>query len=760
MTTIENIRLLRGAAVLAERNAVTPSLGLKRFNLFYGFNGSGKSTLSRIFAALQHGKKHERLPEGCTFEIEMSDGAKFTYPKAHTGLERRVCVFNNDFIADNLRWESGVASPIFYIGADQAEAAEQLKALEAVLPAARAEHEGEAKLLKEREKAFNEYKRVIARTVSQHLRQAARYEATQFVGDIDKLSASGPKLGDADLDAAIATCARSEAPAKVKPVDVPFSTLLKAMEAAAQLAPRSIGSIVVKGLDLHPQMLPWVNQGHEYHLSHDLKSCLYCGGSIADERKELLAAAFDDELSEFITELNTAAHHARECVEALNIARAAIPAAAQLSAEFQPPFETAASALTVALDDIAPLLMTSLNALRERKSAPTSPVAVELPASEDIAARVKLLERCCEAVNVVCKQHADMVDDFNEHQRKAREAIRRHFVLSSADEYEKHLSEISDATTKEEDAKAAVEKLEGDVVALRAKVQQHGPAADKINALIRSYLGHGELTIVAVAEGYELHRRGALVTGAPSEGEKTAIAICYFLSTLEAEDRKIKDLIIVIDDPVSSLDTKAMNYACGLIRNRLSNASQLIVLTHNQHCMNEFKKVWKGWAKAEPAKATLKFIDVSIPASTMSRTSSIVDLPKHLREYESEYHYLFEKVTAFEEVGSGHFDYTFMMPNVLRRVLEVFLAFKVPHNGNLSDKLKTLCGRHHDLDQDRLHALERLSQVESHSDNLDDLIGQSSLTVEESRDANAALIHLMGTVDAAHLTDLRKYCKP
>lgn len=746
--------------MLAERKPVTPSLSLKQFNLVYGFNGSGKSTLSRIFAALQRGKKHERLPEGCTFEIEMSDGVRFAYPKAHTGLEKRVCVFNNDFIADNLRWESGVASPIFYIGADQAEAAEQLKILERALPAARAEQEGMTKLLKEREKAFNEYKRVIARTVSQHLRQAARYEATQFVADIDKLGASGPKLTDVDLDATIATCARSEPPAKVKPVDLPFAKLMETIEAAAQLAPRSIGSIVLKGLDLHPRMVPWVNQGHEYHLTHDLKECLYCGGSITEERRQQLVAAFDDKLSEFANELSTAVHSARECVEALNSTRAAIPAAAQLSAEFQPAFEAAASALMAALDDIAPLLTTSVGALRDRADAPTKPVAVELPTTDEINARIRSLEERCEAVNAICKQHADMVDDFNEHQRKAREAIRRHFVLSSSDEYEKHLKGISDATLKEDDAKAAVEKLEEDVVSLRAKVEQHGPAADRINALIRSYLGHGELTVVAVVEGYELHRRGALVTGAPSEGEKTAIAICYFLSTLEAEDRKIKDLIVIIDDPVSSLDTRAMNYACALIRNRLSNASQLIVLTHNQHCMNEFKKFWKGWAKAEPAKAALKFIDVSIPSSTMARTSNIVDLPKHLREYESEYHYLFEKVLAFEEAGSGHFDYAFMMPNVLRRVLEVFLAFKVPHNGNLSDKLKMLCGRHPGLDQDRLNALERLSQVESHSDSLDDLIGQSSLTVEESQDANGALLHLMGTVDAAHLADLRRYCKP
>nr|WP_284280426.1 AAA family ATPase [Bradyrhizobium liaoningense] len=87
--------------MLAERKATTPSLDLKRYNLFYEFNGSGKSTLSRILAALQHGKKQERLPEGCTFEIELSSGAKFTYPKALSGLEKCVCVFNGDFIAEN-----------------------------------------------------------------------------------------------------------------------------------------------------------------------------------------------------------------------------------------------------------------------------------------------------------------------------------------------------------------------------------------------------------------------------------------------------------------------------------------------------------------------------------------------------------------------------------------------------------------------------------------------------------------------------------
>jgi wobble nucleotide-excising tRNase len=89
-----------------------------------------------------------------------------------------------------------------------------------------------------------------------------------------------------------------------------------------------------------------------------------------------------------------------------------------------------------------------------------------------------------------------------------------------------------------------------------------------------------------VKDGYQLHRHGMPITGMPSEGEKTAIAISYFLPSIEADNRKLKDVIVVIDDPVSSLDTKALNFACSLVRNRLDKAGQVIVLTQNLQCMN------------------------------------------------------------------------------------------------------------------------------------------------------------------------------
>ena len=240
------------------------------------------------------------------------------------------------------------------------------------------------------------------------------------------------------------------------------------------------------------------------------------------------------------------------------------------------------------------------------------------------------------------------------------------------------------------------------------------------------------------------------------------MALCYFLSTLEAEGRKIKDLIVVVDDPISSLDTKAMHYACALIRGRLSPATQLIVLTHNLQCMNEIKKDWRKLAYPEetkkPPTAALMFIDVTIPAGKTARTATLIEMPKYLRAYDSEYHFLCHKVLEFEAKGTEYFEYAYMMPHVIRRVLDVFLAFKVPGSDSMKGKIAALCRANDGLDPVRLVALERLAQGESHSDNLDDLISQSSMTVEESRDANAALLELMRVVDPIHTAAIRKQC--
>lgn len=128
---ITNVRSMHGMGIFANRNAHSSSLQLRRYNLVYGFNGSGKSTLSRLFASLEAAALHPKLPIDCSFEVALDDGTVFGCPSKPSGLERRVAVFNADYIDRNLQWETGRASPVFFIGAEQAEAAADLTKIEA-----------------------------------------------------------------------------------------------------------------------------------------------------------------------------------------------------------------------------------------------------------------------------------------------------------------------------------------------------------------------------------------------------------------------------------------------------------------------------------------------------------------------------------------------------------------------------------------------------------------------------------------------------
>lgn len=168
MGMITNIKSLQGMGIYADRGAQSPCLQFRRYNLVYGFNGSGKSTLSRLFASLEAGGPHPKLPDSGTFEVTLDDGSAFGCTTNPIGLEQRLLVFNSDYIEQNLQWAAGRASPVFYIGADQAEAANELTKLEGDIIQAEAKKEAAVATEKAAEKTFTNFKRERARSRSHH----------------------------------------------------------------------------------------------------------------------------------------------------------------------------------------------------------------------------------------------------------------------------------------------------------------------------------------------------------------------------------------------------------------------------------------------------------------------------------------------------------------------------------------------------------------------------------------------------------------
>ncbi|GGI27446.1 hypothetical protein GCM10010987_44430 [Bradyrhizobium guangdongense] len=162
-------------------------------------------------------------------------------------------------------------------------------------------------------------------------------------------------------------------------------------------------------------------------------------------------------------------------------------------------------------------------------------------------------------LNAAIKQHNETFAQFTQRQDEARLALRRHHLADKSQEFQNACDAVSEAKTDVDARTLSYNQLQEQATDLRSRIKEHGQAAEKINRLIEAYLGHKELSIASVEKGYEIHRRGRPIDSSPSEGEKTAIALCYFLSRLEAEGRSIKDRILVVDDPISSLDSRALN---------------------------------------------------------------------------------------------------------------------------------------------------------------------------------------------------------
>ncbi len=100
-----------------------------------------------------------------------------------------------------------------------------------------------------------------------------------------------------------------------------------------------------------------------------------------------------------------------------------------------------------------------------------------------------------------------------------------------------------------------------------------------MNNLLTHYFGHGSLKLVALDTdtGPEAGVRFEIQRGEEkaynlSDGECSLIAFCYFMAKLQGADSERKDLIIYIDDPISSLDGNHVFFVYGLIESLITKA--------------------------------------------------------------------------------------------------------------------------------------------------------------------------------------------
>jgi wobble nucleotide-excising tRNase len=685
----------------------------KQFNLIYGWNGSGKTTFSRLFNCID-----DSLLSNVEYEIQFSDGNKY---KQSDDLPLKIRVFNQDYIQNNIKIFEGKANSIsILLGETSKESVEQIENDRKLLngdpdlPDKLGKAQLHLKLSKDKERTtkerdgkFTEIAKTIGAAIGgSSLRDYRRPQAEKdFFTIIEKA-----ELNQEDLTKYSLSAKQDSLPEItrlfLKDIDSeeesnPMTLLNNITEKAGVLLKKTVDSEVIARLSANADIADWVEQGINLHVKHSTDICEYCQQKIPQSRIEQFGRYFNEEDKKLKVEISDLVEELKKIYSAIQTVQ--IPDKARFYNNLQNQFDSKKTSF----EEVKQTILTEITALAEElksKKSKTTEI-ITLKTKPD----TKSMFISLDGLNDIIDIHNKTTSDFNEIRLDSVNKLKRHYLSTIFDEIKDYDKEISNLSQSVEQLKSEIEEIQHRINANAAKISSQHKACDVINEKLEVFLGHKELnfmphTEAGVVTGYNI-MRGDKPAIHLSEGERTAIAFVYFVVHLGDQDFKVDDGIVVIDDPISSLDSNSLYQAFSFLKNAVKNGKQVFILTHSF----DFLKLLLNWRRSAGGTGYY-MIKNEFPKD--ARCAYIDKMDKELCNYESEYHYLFKLLKQLRNDQDNSISKAYSVPNIARKVWETFLMFRVPNGGNFYKKMDELKAAGYD--EQKLDAIYKFTNNQSH----------------------------------------------
>ncbi len=673
-----------------------PCLFGKR-TVVYGRNGTGKTSLTEaIRLACTSGKA-----DSSTLKARVvANGVASAVVLGQSTIPFDVFVYNRHYVQDSLQVfldGGGQARPIVKLGAVNVRAEKELRELQEYLKSL----ENRLASLSITEKEIEQGRDTIEKETKANVIAAlarsdpAYYNQTRFqVPQVRKLlnDAGAAELEESTLDAELASAASPN----FEPIAIPTTpqTLETSMHSTIndEILGVTIESVRLPRLDGNQTLSDWVETGMGLHQEGDL--CAFCQSGIVtastlDEYRRHFSAALEA-LRERISE---ATETLKNCLIELNSWLGALPT----SDEFMPDYREEATAKLETVNTSAANLKIAIDlansAIESRLADPLNP----RPESDFIPEGFPKLEygellSVIEDNNSALSTQADRISE-------AKSAVESHYGAQKGKEYRALGVRLGLSARARNALESRARAIRTDLLVIQQAQADTGRMANLIDADLRDHFGHAHLAVSVSddGKGYVIRRAGNPADQL-SEGERNAIAFTYFLRSLEGEGVDPESTVVIIDDPVTSLDKESLFAAFALANIRTSGFAQTIVLTHDYEYfrlqLGELRNRWhssqKRIAQNDPAEKLMPAVSLlevrAIAASGgASREGKVRELPRALIQHPSEYHFLFLHVA--EAVSGNSQEYLPLVGNAGRRLLEGFLSFRAPSKIKFQDKV-------------------------------------------------------------------------
>lgn len=239
-------------------------------------------------------------------------------------------------------------------------------------------------------------------------------------------------------------------------------------------------------------------------------------------------------------------------------------------------------------------------------------------------------------------------------------------------EYRIALNLLAQSNTKVQAKAQDLQKAKNELLVLQQSLEQTQLALDFINeCLAYIYFSKSRLVLEEGDKCYRLKSNGIEVKpGHVSIGERNIIALCYYFANLfdhiKKEDQYKQEVLLVIDDPISSFDVENrmgvmsfLRWQIGKIYHGNAN-SRLLIMSHDLKTIYDFQKIVKELTGGD------KKYNELINKQIVSRNPT----------YGNEYAWLFEATYQFSIlVDPETADNLTTIGNIMRRLLEAFFTF-------------------------------------------------------------------------------------
>lgn len=655
-------------------------------NFFFGNNGAGKSTIAKA----------------------IKGGVGLTYAPGRTSADYLPLVYNQEFIDENFRSYRNMRG-VFTLNAKNAQVQEQIDEV----TAERARIKKLSASAAERQKTLLENKATLYREFLQECWKRGKGIRDEFPGTMDKKGKSEPfareiqKHAPADMsleelrriyDSAYSATAKSYQRFNT----IPDPTVMDTVDGSDILSKPIVNSADTElaGFLRDIGATEWMRQGHDMYSHAAGGHCPYCGEKLPQDFERTFIASFDNRYQDNLRRLSEFMAHYKNAANALFVPLQSVPSELYPQIDIKP-YNDKLAILKAAIQE-------NIDAIKSKTESPASVVTLTevRPILNELADIISGMNEMIDANNAIVAAGPGKRTECT----NAVFGLLAFMLGDVIAAYRKNDADIQnqlDAIEKEiEGYNGSLAEIEKQLKTLHGSTVETDTAKDSINQMLRDsgMRGFSLQPKRGVDNVYEVRRPDDTIADNLSEGEKNFIAFLYFYHLVHGSnsaDGETREKIVVIDDPVSSMDSSSLFIVSTLVRQMIeicrNNADnrnpvakgnfikQIFILTHNAYFHREVS--YSYITKYDYAsfylirkigtKSTIKLFDDVDPNEPTKRVN--------INPVKNSYAALWDE---YREVQSA-----VPLMNVIRRILEYYFLQLCGYEGSVLRKVILVQGK-------------------------------------------------------------------